>query len=66
MYSFIDKDKKQVNIESDQYEDAIKMAEDFIKYGRRLNPSNFHKNRTAYWEDFKYQLEKLNNNRQTA
>ena len=62
MYAFIDKDKRQVNIQPEEAESALKLADDF----RKLNFPNdehakFHQTKRMYWEDFYTQLNKLIN-----
>lgn len=62
MYSFIDKDKREVNILPEEAESALKLADDFRKFKIDENKhANFHRNRRMYWEDFYTQLNKLMN-----
>lgn len=60
MYSFIDADKRQVNIEPEEVQSALQLADDFRKFKIDANDhASFHKKRRMYWEDFYTQLKKL-------
>lgn len=60
MYTFIDQDKRTINIEKDEANAALNMADDFRKWKINNNQhAEFHKKRRMYWEDFYSQLKKL-------
>ena len=60
MITFIDKDKREVNIEPEEAQQALAMADDFRKWKIEKNEHyKFHTGRRMYWEDFYTQLKKL-------
>ena len=63
MYTFIDADKRTVNIETEEEaENALKLANDFRNFRIYKNEHyEFHRKRRMYWEDFYTQLKKLKN-----